>query len=172
MKRIQTTIFGLGLLSFSAVFGQTPSPALNQANMRQGETVEYCHQQKRMNELMADPAFAAQFAIDQAEMAQAEIDMNNSAPKRLIYKIPVVFHVLHNGGEENISREQILDAVAIMNRDYRLQNADANTVHFDFNAANPSAVCQPSDVEVEFVLATKDPKTAEKERRPSPKIVV
>ena len=157
MKRIQTTILGISLLSFSAAFGQTPSRVLNQANMRQGETVEYCHQQKKLNEMLADPAFAAQYAIDQATLAQREVEMLSETPKRLIYKIPVVFHVLHNNGNENISREQILDAVAIMNRDYRLQNADAATVHYDFNASNPSPVCQPADVEIEFVLATKDP---------------
>ena len=47
------------------------------------------------------------------------------SPIRVVYKIPVVFHVLHNGGPENISRDQIEDAVAILNRDYRLQNCES-----------------------------------------------
>jgi PKD repeat protein len=68
----------------------------------------------------------------------------------VIYKIPVVFHVLHNNGVENISDEQIQDALAILNRDYRKLNADANTVHADFQG-------MPSDVEIEFVMATKAP---------------
>ena len=129
--------------------------------MRDGEAVEYCHQHKRFNEMMADPAFAAQYQLEQQAFQVIEQQMlDNTDPHRLVYKIPVVFHVLHNGGVENISREQILDALAIMNRDYRLQNADAATVHNDFNASNPSAVCEPSDVEVEFVLATKAPNGA------------
>lgn len=50
-----------------------------------------------------------------------------------------------------------MDALAILNRDYRLQNADALNVHNDFKASNPSATCIPADIEVEFVLATKAP---------------
>ena len=49
-----------------------------------------------------------------------------------ILENPVVFHVLHNQGIENISDEQIINAVAILNRDYRKQNADTATVHPDF----------------------------------------
>jgi len=158
MKRIQTTIFGLSLLSLSVAFGQTHPHTVNNANVRDGETVEYCTQHTKLNELMSNPAFAAQYQLDQQAMQQHLTEMLGQAPTRgTVYKIPVVFHVLHNGGNENISREQILDAVAIMNRDYRLLNADAASVHFDFNASNPNAVCEPSDVEIEFVLATKAP---------------
>ena len=158
MKRIQTTIFGISLLSFSVAFGQTHTHVTNHANVRDGESVEYCRQQTKQDELMSNPAFAAQFQLDQQAMEQHLTEMLGQAPTRgTVYKIPVVFHVLHNGGAENISREQILNAVSIMNRDYRLMNADAATVHFDFNASNPGAVCEPSDVEVEFVLATKAP---------------
>lgn len=32
----------------------------------------------------------------------------------ILFIIPVVFHIMHNYGEENISREQIVDAVRIM----------------------------------------------------------
>ena len=67
-----------------------------------------------------------------------------------MYTIPLVFHVLHNGGPENISRAQIEDAVAILNRDFRLQNQDANNVVSTFQG-------MPSDIEVEFQLATKAP---------------
>jgi hypothetical protein len=58
--------------------------------------------------------------------------------------------VLHNNGVENISDEQIYDALAILNRDFRKQNSDTANVHVDFDG-------MPSDVEVEFVLATKAP---------------
>ncbi|MES2556423.1 MAG: M43 family zinc metalloprotease [Bacteroidota bacterium] len=160
MKKLKLSVLAFSLLSISALFGQQQQH-LNHANMRDGEEVEYCHQQKRFNELMADPAFAAQYQLEQQAFQVLEQQMlDNTDPHRLVYKIPVVFHVLHNGGVENISREQILDALAIMNRDYRLQNADAATVHNDFNASNPGAVCEPSDVEVEFVLASKAPNGA------------
>ncbi len=67
-----------------------------------------------------------------------------------MYVIPVVFHVLHNGGAENISVAQIHDAVDILNRDYRLLNSDANNVQATFQG-------MPADIEIEFVLATKAP---------------
>lgn len=44
------------------------------------------------------------------------------------YTIPVVFHVLHVNGYENISDAQIQDQIAIFNRDFNLQNADTSVV--------------------------------------------
>ena len=41
-----------------------------------------------------------------------------------LYIIPVVFHVIHENGIENISQEQIYDALNILNRDFRKLNAD------------------------------------------------
>ena len=75
-----------------------------------------------------------------------ENQIANGNQNRVIYTIPLVFHVLHNGGPENISRAQIEDAVALLNRDYRLQNADANNVQSVFAG-------MPADIEIEFQLA-------------------
>jgi PKD repeat protein len=87
---------------------------------------------------------------DQKDLKKIENQISNSTANRVIYTIPLVFHVLHNGGIENISRAQIEDAVAILNRDFRLLNADANTVQSTFQG-------MPADIEVEFQLATKAP---------------
>lgn len=158
MKRTTLSMIGLSLLSLSTLFGQAPQRAQNLQNSREGESVEYCHQHVKHAEMMTDPAFAAQFAADQELMRLVEQQMKENPPVRgTIYKIPVVFHVLHNGGIENISREQILNAVDILNRDYRKLNADTATVTFAFNSSNPAAVATPTDIEVEFVLATKAP---------------
>ena len=59
--------------------------------------------------------------------ADASIEKSNT-----IYTIPVVFHVLHNGGNSNISDAQIHDALAILNRDYRKLNSDVNNVYSTF----------------------------------------
>jgi len=66
------------------------------------------------------------------------------------YTIPIVFHILHQGGSENVSDAQIIDAVNILTRDYNRLNPDtANVVGaFKNNIGNPS---------VTFVLASKDP---------------
>ena len=136
----------LTIISFSVVFGQKKN-TFDPTNAREGETVEYCHQHKKMAELMQNPEFAAMYEQDKIAFEKAK---NKAIPKGVIYKIPIVFHVLHNNGVENISDEQIYDALAILNRDFRKLNADTATVQSDF-------VGMPSDVEVEFVLATKAP---------------
>jgi PKD repeat protein len=50
---------------------------------------------------------------------------NTSEPE---FIIPVVFHVIHQGGPENISDAQIEDQVRILNRDFNKQNADTSLV--------------------------------------------
>jgi len=97
--------------------------------------------------MMQDPAFVKAKQADEIEFAKT---LHKPVEKSTIYKIPIVFHVLHNGGVENISDEQIMDALSILNRDYRLLNADAANVQSVFQG-------MPTDVEVEFVLATKAP---------------
>jgi PKD repeat protein len=87
-----------------------------------------------------------------ADQAQLEIETKNYVEQKAgtVYVIPIVFHILHNGGAENISDAQIYDAVAILNRDFRRLNADANNVHTPFQG-------MPTDVEIEFRLATIAP---------------
>ena len=67
-----------------------------------------------------------------------------------VYIIPVVFHILHNYGPENISDAQVIDAVNIMTRDFRKRNADTVDIISVFQGI-------AADVEVEFRLATIDP---------------
>jgi PKD repeat protein len=116
-------------------------------NAREGENVEYCHQHKKMAKLMQNPQFATAYEQDKIIFEKTK---NKGVPKGIIYKIPIVFHVLHNNGFENISDDQIYNALEILNRDFRKQNADTATVQAIFQG-------MPSDVEIEFVLATKAP---------------
>ncbi len=149
MKQPKLLLAALMLSSLSSVFAQRP---VDPSNCREGETVEYCRSHVKMAELMKNPAFLKINAADQAILKQAEEDLLNqkSGAQGQVYTIPLVFHVLHNGGSENISREQILDAVDILNRDYRLQNSDANNVVSAFQGL-------PADAEIEFTLATIAP---------------
>jgi PKD repeat protein len=64
--------------------------------------------------------------------------------------IPVVFHVIHNYGPENVSKKNILDQVATMNRNYRAINSDTANVRQVFKSLI-------ADCKIEFRLATKDP---------------
>ncbi len=63
--------------------------------------------------------------------------------------IPVVFHIFHNGGPENISKAQCEDAIRLLNIDYRRQNADSNKTRDVFKGI-------AADCNIEFKLATKD----------------
>lgn len=154
MKSFINTL-GLFLL-FSPIAVNGQKSTFDASNARDGETVEYCIQHKKHNALMSNPAYV-QTLIEDEIIRQKE--SNGVVPKGTIYKIPVVFHVLHNNGIENISDEQIYDALEIMNRDYRLLNNDANNVQADFDGVVTQGTFepQPSDVEIEFVLATKAP---------------
>lgn len=66
------------------------------------------------------------------------------------YVIPVVVHVIHNDGNENITDEQIRNGIDILTRNYRKQNPDTTDIISIFK---PIA----ADLEVEFQLAKLDP---------------
>jgi PKD repeat protein len=152
------------VLALFSVFGQlvfAQSSKIDLQNTREGEKVEYCFQHKKRAELMKDSMYLKTLVQD--EIIRQKEKLHGAVPKNIVYKIPIVFHVLHNNGVENISDEQILDGLAILNRDYRKLNLDAANVQADFDGVDnvsgqPSTYeARPSDVEIEFVLATKAP---------------
>lgn len=139
----------LGVIFSTISFAQVKERVLDPTNMRPGEHVEYCASHKKMAEAMKNPEIAAQYAAAQAE-ANNPLKKNVSVPKGTVYTIPVVFHVLHMNGNENISDAQILDALALLNRDYRKLNPDVATVQPVFAGIT-------ADIEIEFALARKAP---------------
>lgn len=74
-------------------------------------------------------------------------DVNKRAAS---YTIPVVFHVIHTGGNENISREQILDQIRILNEDFSYTNKNKVNLRAAFKDVAASG-------DIEFKLATIDP---------------
>ncbi|MFT6867666.1 MAG: hypothetical protein ACJA08_002510 [Cyclobacteriaceae bacterium] len=78
----------------------------------------------------------------------------NPAGNDVIYEVPVVFHLVHNGENigsgPNLSEDKILEQLDMLNDDYGRQNADAiNTPAQFLNVA--------TDTEIIFVLARQDP---------------
>lgn len=68
--------------------------------------------------------------------------------------IPVVVHVIHKGGESNISFEQIQSGIDMLNEDYNRLNADTiNTRDYTNAPFEPVA----ANVGIEFRLAKIDP---------------
>ncbi len=154
MKKQLSTLLTLTLCVSNSVFSQNHEHKSDQENMRPGEHVEYCTTHKKMNQLLSDPVRAKQYAKEQQEFDNLMLaKRGDNSTKALVYTIPVVFHVLHNGGAENISREQILSALVVMNRDYAMLNADTASVQAPFQGIRAKA-------DIKFVLATKAPNGA------------
>lgn len=68
-----------------------------------------------------------------------------------VVKIPVVVHVLYNSTVQNISDQQIISQIAVLNEDYRKSNSDISKVPSVFSTL-------AADVEIEFCLAQRDDK--------------
>jgi hypothetical protein len=75
-----------------------------------------------------------------------------------VYLIPVVIHVIHNGEAEgvstNISDEQILSQILVLNEDYRRLNGDTINTPEVFKSV-------ATDTHIEFKLAERDPEGQE-----------
>ena len=140
MKQLYFFTLIFCVLSFSsAVFAQQPQRVLDPQNMREGESVEYCRTHKKHTALLQNPEYVQGLAIAEQEFAAISKKGNNQ--KATIYTIPVVFHVMHLNGIENISDEQIFNALTILNRDFRKLNGDTANVHPDFQG-------MPADSEI------------------------
>ncbi len=72
------------------------------------------------------------------------------SPSGVLQIIPVVVHVIHDNGIGNISEDQVLDGIRVLNEDYVRQNADTSLTRPVFK---PHA----GIADFEFRLAKKDP---------------
>ena len=106
------------------------------------------------NALLNDP----NYAINRAELEQftAQYILQQQQDQSLLktsgvilYTIPVVFHVVHNYGYENISKAQIVDAMEIFNKSFQNLWGDSMTV---------CSIFRPiiADAQIQFRLAQID----------------
>lgn len=114
-------------------------------------TVEYEEQLSQKNPERAKKAeFEEWIAPKVAEAKTKRLQKNGNGTNEVV-TIPMVFHVIHNGdaiGEnENISDEQILSQIQVLNEDYRRA---ADTPGFNSNPVG-------ADMEIEFCLAKRTP---------------
>lgn len=112
----------------------------------------YCGSAHKMNELRNNPA-ASKSLLDDKLIRQQEATNGVKSIRGVVYKIPIVFHILHNGGSENISEAQIFNGLDVINRDFSKQNADTAEVIDLFKQ-------RVADIEMEFVLASRAPNGA------------
>ncbi|HTM92147.1 MAG TPA: hypothetical protein VL095_07010, partial [Flavisolibacter sp.] len=98
-----------------------------------------------------DPSFAAK--INEIEnfvrRQKTAKELEQAAPNVIV--IPVVVHVLYKTPAQNISDEQIKSQIDALNRDFRRRNADTSNTPLRFKSF-------AADVQIEFALATADPR--------------
>lgn len=100
-------------------------------------------------ELLKNREALESFTEQYVQQKEAEMSSGNKGAS-VVRIIPVVVHVIHQGGSENISDAQILDQIDSLNKDFRRLNADT---------VNTPAVFKPlsGDAEIEFRMAQIDP---------------
>lgn len=76
--------------------------------------------------------------------------VNDGFQSKTVFTIPIVFHIIHENGIENISDAQIYDQMDVLNRDYMLENADISNAVAGFDTVAGKA-------NIQFKLAAIDP---------------
>jgi PKD repeat protein len=119
---------------------------------QQIDKANFCaHNKDIYEELARNPQF--QNTLDAIKVVQKNhleeykrTTANNRA--RTVYYIPIVYHIIHQGGPENISDAQVHDDLAQLNEMFRKQNPSVNNVKSNFKGIT-------ADIEIEFRLAQK-----------------
>ncbi|MGB1207084.1 MAG: M43 family zinc metalloprotease [Chitinophagales bacterium] len=111
------------------------------------------HQSKNYELRQATPAMQQQVqeAEERLERFTEEFAQNIEVYRQAdILTIPIVFHIVHDNGVENISDAQIIDAVAQLNEDFTATNPETANVA-------PAFANNIADVGLQFALAELDP---------------
>lgn len=119
------------------------------------ESLKYCGaDEMRISVLKQNPKIAQAVIKRDIELEQFTqqfvSDFNDNNTRAATYTIPIVFHVIHNYGVENISDAQILDGLDIVNKTFRKQLADTASIVSVFKSLH-------ADCDIEFKLAQLDP---------------
>ncbi|SFC06505.1 Por secretion system C-terminal sorting domain-containing protein [Flexibacter flexilis DSM 6793] len=134
MKKKILTLLSLALIGLGSV---------------QAQEYRRCGTDEEMQKLLeANPLLLQQLESQRLQQPNLQASVMDMADSTLV--IPVVVHVVHNYGVENVSYDQVLDAIRILNEDFQLLNSDTSEVYpmFKSRIGNPN---------VEFRLAKKDP---------------
>ena len=98
-----------------------------------------------------DPQALQQMVASEAELEHFTVNFDHDPASRdEPYVIPVVFHIIHNDGAENISNAQVEDAMRVLNDDF-------NKLNPDWVNADDEFIDLVADVGIEFRLARRDP---------------
>ena len=113
-------------------------------------TVEYTKALRGRNQLRESPEGFERWL----NQANTQRRLKRGGRTQAAYQIPVIIHVIHNGEAVgsgiNISDEQIMSQLSVLNKDYNRMNADAGNTPAEF-------LPMAGTFNVEFVLAKQDP---------------
>ncbi len=119
---------------------------------RNGQIIHKCYTEENLAEQIAkNPRLIEERAkLDTQSLLDVETCKASKTAQSVPKIIPVVFHVIHVGGNENISKAQILNALNILNQDFTFTNPDTIGIPAAFRpiCGNPN---------IEFRLAQIDP---------------
>jgi hypothetical protein len=133
---MRTVLSGICLLLATIVFAQ-----------RECASSAYIELQKAIDPTFATKTLEFENLIGRQKFTARET--GQGAPN--VIKVPVVVHVLYKTSTQNISDEQIKSQIDALNRDFRRMNADTARTPDRFKLL-------AADVQIEFALATADPK--------------
>ncbi len=135
---MRTVLLGILLIASSLIFAQRE-----------------CVTQQYVAGLVTNAAIAKSMADVEKFILSSSTNIRssfaNGKGSNQVIRVPVVVHVLYNAPESNISDEQIKSQLNAMNRDFGRQNGDTINTPQRFKSV-------AADVQIEFVLATADPK--------------
>ena len=141
-KQISTITLALSMIAATSALAQQAAPKIP------------CYTYEAMEQRFAqDPEARKQFEAAQQQLAEANSVSQASGARPAAafeYTVPVVFHVLHTGGPENISDAACFAALDQVNKDYARKSQDTNLVFAPFKN-----LYVPADIK--FMPAKKDP---------------
>ncbi len=116
------------------------------------QITNWCHAHSKWDERAAeDPSLLIkrdQYKASIKSYIASHYSANKTGEPVLV--IPIVFHIIHDNGPENISENTVQSAIDFMNRDFRKDNADSVNVVLPFRNFHP-------DTRIEFRRARLDP---------------
>ncbi len=141
-KQVTILSLGLALTGYNLGFSQQTK-------------IQPCNTYAAMEEHFAlHPEARTNYEASQKTLHQAYTDYtaNKAANKTAapVYTVPVVFHILHQGGPENISDAACIAALQQINNDYSRNNADTASIVTQFKSLYINS-------DIKFMLAKKDP---------------
>lgn len=140
--RTRVTSLTLGLLASIGLYAQSTAPLPCLVDDQAMLEAYHGNDQQALEQIATDR--------EELEEFTRAFEVTHAQGARNPYIISVVFHIIHNNGPENISDEQVLDAMRVLNNDF-------NKLNTDWPNVRPEFLDIVADVGIEFRLARKDP---------------